>query len=325
MTLSTVRRACALVALTIALFAPSLAAAQTPRARATVLADSILIGQRARLAIVTESRADAQPVFPPNGAFVTLGDLEIVGDPEIAEPQMLGGGMRRDSAVYDVTTFALDTARVASLALAFVVDEDTVRAVTRASAVRVASVLPDSGATLMDLNEVADFPRPWWFWALWLLAIAAVLGGLYLWWRKRQGGDSIRTNRAQPRAAPYEEAVQRFAALGSIDLEDSEAVKPYYVELSDALRTYLERRAGVSALEMTSAELLRALRQRAVSGVGREEVAAVERVLSVSDYAKFADGRPPAGKGRDALREARTVVDAVEAAHTRAEASPEPA
>src|SRR5690606_40500739 len=54
----------------------------------------------------------------------------------------------------------------------------------------------------------------------------------------------------------YEQAQERLQSLETFDLDGAPDVKPFYVDLTDALRAYLAARIGVSALEMTSRELL---------------------------------------------------------------------
>ena len=107
-----------------------------------------------------------------------------------------------------------------------------------------------------------------------------------------------------------------------LETRDPAEAKPYYVELSETLRTYLSRRLGVSAMEETTGEIIRDLRRY----VDRERVTdtvvtEVHAVLVLADFVKFADYRPPVTEGREALARARAAVQTVE---TRWMKPPEP-
>ena len=81
------------------------ASAQSVRAYLSV--DSVSVGERFRLTFAVENNGVARVLFPdPALGDSILGDLEVL--------QVLGRGTsgRKDSVVYEVTTFALDSARV---------------------------------------------------------------------------------------------------------------------------------------------------------------------------------------------------------------------
>src|SRR5690606_2126090 len=101
-----------------------------------------------------------------------------------------------------------------------------------------------------------------------------------------------------------------------------EAVKPYYVELSDVVRVYLARRTGVAAMERTTRELMRELERRtAVPADGRD---GLRTILDLADFVKFADAHPPADRSRAVVAEAREVLGLVERALRRREAAETP-
>src|SRR5690606_31722830 len=83
--------------------------------------------------------------------------------------------------------------------------------------------------------------------------------------RKNRGAPApIPTGRTfDPEVSPFDEAVTRLKRLEQVDLYQDAAVKPFYVELSDLLRTYLERRLQVPALETTTRELILLVRHHA--------------------------------------------------------------
>lgn len=92
-----------------------------------------------------------------------------------------------------------------------------------------------------------------------------------------------------PNEQPHVVAIRRLERLHSQKLWQSELLKEYYTELTDILREYLDNRYGVNAPEMTSDEILSALRRL---GIEERHYADLERLLHESDFVKFAKYTP---------------------------------
>lgn len=294
-----------------------------------VSADSVTVGERFYLSLVAEHNIMQEPVFPePTIDDSLFGDLEVIR--RVAQEQRYLGqaqpGTRVDSVVYEVTTFALDTAYVPPIPVRFSANEDTFSVAAPPTFVPVISLVPADAEGIQDLAPLAEFPRPLWPWILLalVLLIAAVL--LWIYYRRRQeAGPPAAVLPPEPTVSPYDEALDRLRKLEEWDLADEAAAKPFYVELSDLLRTYLERRLNVAALEMTTRELVEGLRRQATRSDVPEEVAAqVQRVLDVADLAKFAEVHPTPEQGRRAVSETHTTLQTVETA-LRPAARPSPA
>jgi hypothetical protein len=293
-------------------------AAHGQRVTASVSADSVTVGQRFFLTLLVDHAATERPVFPDEAAaeidtttgHVRLGDLEILARAAyVTRP--LDDRFVRDSLVYEVATFALDTAFVPPVPVHFTADADTLTAASEPFFVPVISLVPADAQDIRDLAPPAEFPRPMWPWAL-LGAVALMLAALAVYYRRARAPEAPPpvTAAPAPPASPYQEAVERLRRLESLDPATG---KPYYVELSETLRTYLSRRLGVSAMEETTSELVYELKRYAERGQVTEAVVdEVHAVLELADFVKFADARPPAPRGRKALARARTAVQTVE-------------
>jgi hypothetical protein len=136
-----------------------------------------------------------------------------------------------------------------------------------------------SGWLLMGLGALAVLAVAVWLLVRYRGRLAPLLGG---------GG---------PPLPPHVEAIRRLEALRNQKLPQNGRHKQYYSGLTDILRTYLERRFGIGAMEMTSAEILEAL-----EGPRREgEVAAkpfgdLSTLLATADLVKFAKLIPDEGE-----------------------------
>ena len=303
--------------------------AQTVRVHLS--ADSVKVGERFLLSLVADHNFMTEVRFPParadSGAVpgATYGDLVVLALRDSSRRYLGRDGLRRDSLVYEVTTFALDTAQVAPLPISFVQNGDTVRVLTTEEhLLPVVSVLPPGvragrdSTRLKPLTPPVAFPRPLWPWLLGvagLLTLAALLA--YLWRQRRQEPDEEAAP-SKPPVPPAEAARRRLRRLEeTTPLDAPDAAKPFYTDLAHTLRRYLMHRLGLRAFRSTTTELVEQLRRRTAptGGALPEEVPErARRALEGADLAKFADQRPPAQARRAALADARAVIDAVEEA-----------
>ena len=295
------------------------AAQSSPRIEAHVSADTVKIGERFVLRLVAEHQSEAAAVFPEADAGAALfGDLHVVQRGPVRsrrEP----GGRRVDSVAYEVTTFALDSARVPILPVRLVSGTDTTVAGTFPQVVPVRSVVGPEAEGLRTPALLAAFPRPAWMWLVLVLGGAALAAGLaYAWWRRR-GGDAADVDAAGDRPTPYRDAMKRLQGLERRHPTGRAACKAFYVDLTDALRTYLVRRMGVRAREQTTPEVLAALRQR--PEVQEMVLRRLQTVLEQADLVKFSDAEPAPERSQSVLQDAQGVIDALEAAQRRADAA----
>jgi len=118
---------------------------------------------------------------------------------------------------------------------------------------------------------------------------------------------------------PHEVALEALAALEASGLLERGQVKEYHITASDILRTYVEARFRVDALEMTTREVLDGL-----SAVGADPQLRVglRTFLEACDLVKFAKARPDAEASKSALELARRIIK--ESVPAPRPAAPEP-
>ena len=311
-------------------------AAHAQQVRAYVSADSVRVGDRFSLTVVAEHAFVEDPIFPESQAGAEFfGDLEVLAIQQAGSRLASDGvaGSRIDSLVYEVATFALDTAYVPSIPVFFVVDADTSFYASYPIEIPVISLVPEDAAGIRDLAPIADFPVNPWPWILGILALLGVIAGLYyLWKRRRESLPQTVIQAPVPKISPIEEAIKRLRTLEKeADLQDLKQIKPFYVELTEILRVYMSRRLRINAMESTSHELIHDLNRLAGGKrITPETVHLSKRVLHVADLVKFADIQPAPEVGHQAFRETRKILDEVEAAlrpvekPPAAEAEPKP-
>ena len=145
---------------------------------------------------------------------------------------------------------------------------------------------------------------PGYVWII-ILGIAVILAGAYLYYRYFRNKDENNVQ-AEPQIPPYEKAIQALNMLKEEKLWQGGQDKQYYTRLTDILREYLDGRFSINAMEMTSTEILDALRRN-------NETRAVERhmkeILNVADFVKFAKMQPLADDNEASMRYAITFVE----------------
>lgn len=139
---------------------------------------------------------------------------------------------------------------------------------------------------------------------LWtLLALALLAAGYFLYHTLRK-----KKNVFQPAPSPLtpeEEALLHLGELFESDLLKRGFIKMYYLRLSEILRIYFEKRYTILAVELTTIEILRALRpQHLETGLYQK----IQYVLEASDLAKFAKWIPTAPEVIQINKKAEEII-----------------
>jgi len=117
--------------------------------------------------------------------------------------------------------------------------------------------------------------------------------------------------RRTPPGPPVDPRPAHIIALEALDALSEEAqtvrmeVKFYYSRLSEIIRAYLERRYHFTALEMTSDEIRRQIREM---DPGYEARLAIDRFLDETDLVKFAAHLPGSGEADTVMLAARGLI-----------------
>lgn len=141
-------------------------------------------------------------------------------------------------------------------------------------------------------------------------AIAIILLALLVWllvWLIRH---YLRNRQAEPRVAPalppHVVANKALVELGHRKLWQTGKFKAYYTALSSILRTYISGRWNVGALEMTTDEIIVALRDVEMPRDSRTNLIAI---LRTADMVKFAKAEPEAEENDENLHRALYFVE----------------
>lgn len=145
---------------------------------------------------------------------------------------------------------------------------------------------------------------PGYVWII-ILGILAIAAGAYLYYRYFRKKEEADVNTG-PQIPPYEKAMQSLQALREEKLWQGGQDKQYYTRLTDILREYLDGRFSINAMEMTSTEILDALRKNSETRLVERHM---KEILNVADFVKFAKMRPLADDNESSMRYAIAFVE----------------
>ena len=128
-----------------------------------------------------------------------------------------------------------------------------------------------------------------YFWGL--LVLLAVIGViLYFVLRDKPTEEDIIS-----RIPPFDAAKMRLKELDQKELISQNKIKPYYVELTDIVRTFIEREMNIPALESTTDELMETIIDFNGSShlnIPSETLFKLKKLLKEADLVKFAKSKP---------------------------------
>ena len=294
------------------LFAGLAARAQeTPTVTARVEPDSIMIGDRFDYVIDVEKdlvQVVEFPVFDPRD-----GKIELVENCPVDTLERDGRRLklrkRYRLAAFDEGKYNLGAAQVLYADKNIL---DTLRS-TDSVYLEVATFQIDSTSqSIYDLKPQRTLPlraeeiTGYLFGGLFLLLnLAALLFALRYHLSKR-GKHLSDLFKPAPPAPPHVEAIRALEGLHNQKLWQNNKHKAYYSGLTDILRRYLAGRYGIGALEMTSDEIIDAVRPL---DLPRKSAMELTALLREADLVKFAKATPEAARNEEAYQWAYYFVE----------------
>ena len=289
-----------------------------PKVEARIIPDSVMIGDRFTLTIEVEKDLVQSLAFPhferPEGD--TSGSLECIEDAEVDTVERVGRRLRLRKryvmTAFDEGVYSLGRAQVL-YADKNIVDtlysEDSLRVVVNTFQI---DSLSGALSEIRDLKPQKTLKLRFGEFAgylgcalLGVLIIALGVFALmkYLASRGKRISDIFRT---PPPPPPHIVAISALEALSHQKLWQNNKHKQYYSALSDILRTYLDGRFGVGAMEMTTDEIVEAIREIDVPQKSTMDLIAV---LRDADLVKFAKAMPEAAENESAYSKAYYFVE----------------
>jgi hypothetical protein len=315
--------------LLVLLFAAFGARAQSPRpvVTARVEPDSVMIGDRFDYIIEVEKdlvQVVRFPVFQPGenpGALVLVEEAPV--DTLLREGRRMKLRKRYRMAVFEEGHHDFGTAEV------FYADKnivDTLRSENDLTLDVATFQIDSTSQSIYDLKPQRTLPfrlgeiRGYLLWGLLAAIGLALLAAGVLCWLRRRGSTLGGLFAAAPALPPHVEAIRALEELHNRKLWQNNRHKQYYSGLTEILRTYIARRWEIGAMEMTSDEIIAAMRSIELPDKARADLTAI---LRDADLVKFAKATPDAGQNEADYLKAYYFVEETKPATEQAEETPD--
>lgn len=246
------------------------------------------IGDQIRLFLESEAPLSVN-VFLPQFKD-SLGKFEIITSSKI--DTTIENEKRKLSQTYTLTTFDSGFVVIPSLTLLYSKEGVTELIGIRSDSivVSVASVPVDTTQDIKDIKNIKDIPFSIWEYVPYIVGVLFLSGLVYLVFYIIKKRKSRTETKHELKIPPHIWAFEELKRLDSEKLWQQGRVKDYHIRLTDILRTYIEHRMNIPALEMVSSEIIQAISAKNDTPI--DLVQKIKNLLDISDLVKFAKYSP---------------------------------
>jgi hypothetical protein len=269
----------------------------------------ILIGEQAVFTLDVKHPSDAEVEYPILGdtinEFIEILDIKI--------DTLANNEKQHYKFNYTITSFDSGYYVIPPQKLRILEDNDSIESQALVFAVSTYEV-DTTQAKIFDIK--APIEAPWTVAEFleenypYLLAGLLLIGIIILiiWiLRRRKLVEKVPEKIVVPKEAAHVIAFRNLDELKEKKLWQNDRVKLYYVELSDIVRTYIENRYRLLALESTSQELIDSITHNQY--LNNEQLLMLKQILNTADMAKFAKAKPLANENDLAFQNAYRLVE----------------
>ena len=169
----------------------------------------------------------------------------------------------------------------------------------------VQSIILEEGAELADIKQPMQAPIGWsdiWPWLLVVFVLALIIFLL----RKHvfNKKEEVKIKKTKMIIPADITALKQLTALEDAKVWQAGNIKKYHTEISEIIRRYTENRFDFIALELTTDEIIRELRNK----VDNEQLASITILLQRADLAKFAKSKPDENENKESMQIAKNFV-----------------
>lgn len=276
------------------------ALAQT-RVQASLDTNVIKIGEQFHLKLTAEANPDTKIVFPsfPD----SLQKIEVLNRGKVDTTKSEDGKLM----IYrqDITLTCFDSGLYVISSIPFLASPDTLY--TNPLSLKVLSFAVDTSKGFRDIKAPLSMPfsfkeiLPYIAIGI-MIAILVAIGIWYYNKRKEKApAEAIKPNPLQA----HEIALQDLEKLQEDKLWQRGFYKEYHSQVSDIVRTYIEYRFDIPAMELTSDETLQLYKRRDIPAETFEQLT---YILKLADMAKFAKVVPLATENELSIQHAFNFV-----------------
>lgn len=286
---------------------------QAQKADATLDKNEIRIGEQAilRLSVSVDKNNIPEIVFPPIGKVLAEG-LEVIKQSDI-DTLSTGENVSRTRIETQIHFTSFDSGSYDVPAFTITVNGNEQQ--TSPLEFEVYTVEVDTTGGIYGNRANLEVEVDFWVYLKFYLnkpivkigaAILAVLLLIWLlvrWWRKNRKPKEV--VEIIPEIPPHEQALSDLQLMLTEKKYLEKNVKVFHSNLTDILRTFLEGAYGVHAHELTSSQILNALRY---SELDQKSIQNLRKIIFRADMVKFAKENPESLENELAIKDAIAFV-----------------
>lgn len=261
---------------------------QESRAKASMDTSRILIGDHVNIFLELNQAKDEKFEFPVYRDTL-VKNVEILSVSPVDTLQIEDRLKLRQNIV--VTSFDTGFYVIPSFRFYDRERNDSLR--SNALPLEVLTVEIDTTKGITDIKMPIDVPLGFWEIAPYIFVLLLLIAlGLFIWYyyRKKKHKETEPPVRIKPSEPPHAWALRELDRLSSEKLWQKGKIKLFHSRLTDIIRTYIEYRFDIPAMEYTTSETVSACRPR--EEISEEICSNLESVLELADLVKFAKWNP---------------------------------
>lgn len=259
-----------------------------PIVKATITPDSVAIGDQFELEIIVDKDIVQLVDFPQFQDGKLSPEIEIIEEYNIDTLSREGRKVTL-SKRFRLTSFDEGIYSVGKIPILFA-DKNVVDTIWSRDSIllTVATFAIDTTKqTIHDIKLPMDTPLKFAEISGYILGglLALIIIGLFIYFLMRYRANKPLIGRVKEVLPPHIVAISALVELKNKKVWQSSKHKLYYTSLTDIFRVYLEGRYSIHAMEMTTDEIVSALKELKLS---TKCISEIKNMLSTADLVKFA-------------------------------------
>lgn len=269
--------------------------------------NQITIGDQLHLTFRVIKPANAEVTFPTLKDTLANGGINILNVSPV-DTSAAPGGKTLLEQKYLITSFDSGLYYIRPFPFILKTNNITDTIFSRASYLDVHTIPIDSTGVLRDIKGIEKAPVS--FGEIYPYLLLAIFAALVIWFfiyyfRKRKKQQPI-FRRERPQEPAHVIAIRELDKLKAEKLWQQQQSKLYYSRLTEIVRTYIERRFHIKAMEQTTDEILADFRNKDIDTDINYEL--LRSLLNLADLVKFAKQEPLPDENVQNMENAYTFV-----------------
>ena len=266
----------------------------------------ILIGQQAHIALKVVADSQQNITFPVFPQKQIIPCVEVIEEKITGTEELNDGRQKSITKIYTITSFDSTLYYIPPFKVR--VDNKTYDSKSLALKVETMDVDTLHLDKFFGPKEIADVPFSWkdWRGLFYLSLLLILLLGVfsYIAIQLHNNKPLIRKFRIKPSLPAHQWAMSEIQKINK-QKDISEDTKEYYTKLTDILRSYIQKRYGFNAKEMTSSEIIEKLKL-----LDKKSIEELQQLFQTADLVKFAKFRTMLNENDENLLRAMDFIKA---------------